>query len=131
MTETAPEPAYQFSRRVSGRTARLYFPASFVVGRHHATKFWPTGCGRYVTCATSRPGPQSLDAVLHGEDAEVLGGGRAPRQKEPTMDAHIKPGVILTPHFLPSFWTSCHHFFWSKQCGSTVLSQRDSEVNLL
>lgn len=47
------------------------------------------------------------------------------------MDAHIKPGVILTPHFLPSFWTSCHHFFWSKQCGSTVLSQRDSEVNLL
>lgn len=103
MTETAPEPAYRFSCRVSGRTARLYFPASFVVGRHHATKFWPTGCGRYVMCATSRPGPQSLDAVLHGEDAEVLGRGRAPRQKEPTMDAHIKPGIILT-------LTSCHHF---------------------
>lgn len=110
MTETAPEPAYLFSRRVSGRTARLYFLASFVVRRHHATKFWPTGCGCYVTCATSRPGPQSLDAVLHGEDAEVLGRGRAPRQKEPTMDAHIKPGssspslpaIILD--FLPSFF---------------------------
>lgn len=68
------------------------------------TKFWPMGCGCYVTCVTSRPGPQSLDEVLQGEDAEVLGRrSRATRQKEPTMNAHIKPRIILTP-------TSCHHF---------------------
>lgn len=30
-----------------------------------------------MMCVTSRPGPQSLDAILHGEDAEVLGKSRA------------------------------------------------------
>lgn len=75
VTDTPPEHSFLPSPFSPGCPAKLYLPASLAVRQGHGTKLATLECGHDAKRVTSRPGPPSLPAVLHGGSAPRGGMG--------------------------------------------------------